>query len=180
VTDSARIPTSPNAKEGWSIETAIDHVLALESAHREGSDRLLAAKIEALNSKIEYLTTLISANDRRYEQRFEGQKAAIDAAFSAQKEAITKAENSTERRFENMNEFRGALDNQQRTLIPRSEVVVMVHGLEEKIANNTKQMDAFLAERQGIKGGWGYAAGLIGVVLTLASLGLLIVKALRP
>jgi hypothetical protein len=69
-----------------------------------------------------------------------------------------------------VNEFRGTLDNQQRTLIPRSEVDVMVRGLDEKIGNLTKQMDQLQAERKGIMGGWGYAAGLAGLVLTLFSL----------
>jgi len=143
-----------------------------------------------VDAKLDTLNTLIAGNDKRYEQRFEGQKAAIDAAFAAQKEAINaalaaadravaKAENATEKRFESVNEFRGTLDNQQRTLIPRSEVDVMVRGLEEKIANNTKQMDALLAERAGLKGGWGYAVGVVGFILTVASLGLLLLKALR-
>jgi hypothetical protein len=147
-------------------------------------DRLVNAKLDTLN-------TLIAGNDKRYEQRFEGQKAAIDAAFAAQKEAINaalaaadravaKAENATEKRFESVNEFRGTLDNQQRTLIPRSEVDVMVRGLEEKIANNTKQLDAMNAERAGLKGGWGYAVGVVGFVLTLLTLGVLLLKLVRP
>jgi len=132
------------------------------------------------------------AADKRYEQRFEasqnaivlgfaGQKAAVDAAFAAQKEAInaalaaadravTKAELATEKRFESVNEFRGTLDNQQRTLIPRSEVDVLVKGLDEKISNLTKQMDQLQAERRGVVGGWGYAVGAAGLALTLFSL----------
>jgi len=141
---------------------------------------------------IELIKDSNAASDKRYEQRFEasqkaldlgfaGQKAAVDAAFAAQKEAInaalaaadravSKAELATEKRFESVNEFRGTLDNQQRTLIPRSEVDVLVKGLDEKISNLTKQMDHLQAERMGIKGGWGYAAGAAGLVLTLFSL----------
>lgn len=157
-TEAVRVPTAP--REGWSIDTALDYVLAL-----------------------------IAANDKRYEQRFEASQKALDAALTAQKEAtqaafaaqkegisaalaaadraVQKAEAATEKRFESVNEFRGTLDQQQRTLIPRSEVDVLVKGLEEKIAQNTKQMDALQSERLGIKGGWGYAVGVVGLVFVL-------------
>ena len=145
-----------------------------------------------LNLMNEFIKESNAASDKRYEQRWEasqkalelgfaGQKAAVDAAFAAQKEAInaalaaadravSKAELATEKRFESVNEFRGTLDNQQRTLIPRSEVDVLVKGLDEKINNLTKQMDQLQAERQGIKGGYGYAVGVIGVVLSLLAI----------
>ena len=160
-TETARVPTEPRA--GWSIDTALDHVLAL-----------------------------MAANDKRYEQRFEASQKALDAALTAQKEAtqtaftaqkegisaalaaadraVTKAELATEKRFESVNEFRGTLDNQQRTLIPRSEVEVLIEGVNEKIAQLTKQADALAAERRGIQGGWGYAVGVIGFVMVLLSL----------
>ena len=140
----------------------------------------------------------LAAADKRYEQRFEasqkaldlgfaGQKAAVDAAFAAQKEAINaalaaadravlKAELATEKRFESVNEFRGTLDNQQRTLIPRSEVAAIVKGLDEKIANLKEQFDKIqndrsgqISERRGVVGGWGYAVGAIGFVLLIVA-----------
>lgn len=158
---NSRVPTV--ARQGWTVETAIDYLLAL-----------------------------IASADKRYEQRFEASQKALDAALTAQKEATTaafaaqekainaalasaeravlKAELATEKRFESVNEFRGTLDNQQRTLIPRSEVDVLVRGLEEKIAQLTKQIDAMVAERVGIRGGWGYAVGVVGFLLALGSL----------
>lgn len=184
--ESTRVPTS-SPRDGWSIETAIDHMLALMGAERLRID------------------LLFTANDKRYEQRFDASqkalevgfaasKAAVDASFAAQKEAInaalaaadravTKAELATEKRFESVNEFRGTLDNQQRTLIPRSEVGVMVQGLEEKISNLTKlydgmalQMRARDAEQKGVAGGWGYAVGLLGALMFLGSLTLIGLK----
>lgn len=160
-TEPARVPTAP--REGWSIDTALDHMLAL-----------------------------MAANDKRYEQRFEASQKALDAALTAQKEAtqaafaaqkegisaalaaadraVQKAEAASEKRFEGVNEFRATLSDQQRTLIPRAEVDVLVRGLNEKIAQLTKQADAIANERVGIKGGWGYAVGVVGLVL--AALGI--------
>src|ERR1019366_3011012 len=37
------------------------------------------------------LTTLVSSNDVRYQQRFDAQGKALDAAFGAAKEAVTAA-----------------------------------------------------------------------------------------
>lgn len=162
-TDPSRVPTSENQpRSGWSLETAIDYVLAI------------------INEKDEHLRTLIAGNDKRYEQRFDasqkalelglaGQKAEITTALTAADRAVSKAELATEKRFESVNEFRGTLDQQQRTLIPRSEVDVLVRGLDEKIAQLTKQMDQLSAERLGIKGGWGYAVGAAGFVLLVAT-----------
>lgn len=159
--DSARVPTAP--REGWSVDTALDYILSL-----------------------------IAANDKRYEQRYEASQKALDAALTAQKEAtqaafaaqkegisaalaaadraVQKAEASAEKRFESVNEFRSTLADQQRNLIPRSEVGVMISALTEKINALEKVIDKMEAERMGIKGGWGYAVGVVGLVMALAAL----------
>lgn len=167
---ATRVPTSPTTKDGWSLETAIDHLIGI------------------INEKDANLRTLISGNDKRYEERFiasqkalelglAGQKSEISAALAAADRAVLKAEMATEKRFESVNEFRGTLDNQQRTLIPRAEVDVLMRGVSEKIFTLTKGQDelkgtvALLqAERQGIKGGWGYAVGAVGFILAVGSL----------
>lgn len=129
----------------------------------------------------EHLIALIAANDKRYDQRFEaaqkaidvglsGQKIAVDAALAAADRAVTKAELATEKRFEGVNEFRSTLSDQQRTLIPRAEVEVIVLGLNEKIATLEKQADKFHSEKTGVRGGWGYAVGGLGLVLSLLAL----------
>lgn len=161
-----RVPIS-SAKEGWSLETAIDYLASMIAAtHKE-------------------LMVLITANDKRYEERFQASQRALDAALLAQKDAMTaalvaqkeaveKAERATEKRFESVNEFRGTLDQQQRTLIPRSEVQEVRNALDIEIKNLTKIIDEMkakqnerTAERRGVQGGWGYAVGAVGLVLAL-------------
>lgn len=95
--------------------------------------------------------------DKRYQQRWE-----------ATEKAILKAEGASERRFEGVNEFRNTLSDQQRTLMPRSEVEVMRDSMAERVNALKEQMDRLLAERQGIKGGWALAAGAVTFVLGLA------------
>lgn len=117
-----------------------------------------------------FLVTMIQANDKRYEQRFAEQKAAVDAALAAADRAVVKAEAAAEKRFEGVNEFRGTLADQQTLLIRRSEVDVMVSGLHEKVATIKEQMDRLQAERAGIRGGWGLAVGVIGLIGLIVSI----------
>jgi hypothetical protein len=177
----SRVPTSERPNQpGWSLETAIDHLLSV------------------MAEKDEHLRTLIAGNDKRYEQRFDASqkalevgfaaaKAAVDASFAAQKEAInaalaaadravTKAELATEKRFESVNEFRGTLDNQQRTLIPRSEVDKMFSAMTEKVDRIQKQADELAAERAGVKGGYGYAVAVVMFIVALISFGYSMLK----
>jgi len=142
----------------------------------------LATYVETrFNLLTEQVKDAQAQSDKRYEQRWEASRAAVDAAFSAQKEAINaalaaadravaKAEAAAEKRFEGVNEFRQTLADQQRTLIPRGEVIVMVRAIEEKLVVIQTQLERLNAERIGIKGGWGYAVGVAGLMLTLFSL----------
>lgn len=161
--------------------------MAAEQSSSDPNDWPQAAVVDYLlavvDGKHEQLCTLVAANDKRYEERFSasqkalelglsGTRGEISVALAAAKEAVLKAENATEKRFESVNEFRGTLDNQQRTLIPRSEVAEIRQGLEEKIHNLTKLLDEVrtqttsrTAERRGVQGGWGYAVGAVGLVL---------------
>jgi hypothetical protein len=119
--------------------------------------------------------------------RFEASRIAVDAALAAQKEAIVaalaaadravlKAELASDKRFEGVNEFRGTLADQQRTLMPRSEVEVIVKALNEKIAKLETLSVANTSESIGIRGGWGYAVGLLGAIMLIVSL----LRAFRP
>ena len=135
------------AAGGWTVETVRDH-----------------------------LESVIALHDRRYEQRFADQQQAVEAALSAAKEAVIKAETAAEKRFEGVNEFRAALGDQQRLLMPRSEADRAITALSEKLLALEKQFDGLVAERQGLRGGWGYAVGVIGFVLALASLIALVIK----
>ncbi len=128
-------------RASWTVETAMAHVVAL-----------------------------MAANDRRYEQRFAEQKSAVDAALDAASRAVEKAEIAANKRFEGVNEFRGALADQQANLIQRSEVQVMFNALTEKQQASEKKVDALLSERAGVVGGWGYAAAVLGFVIGVAGL----------
>ena len=83
-------------------------------------------------------------SDLRYQQRFDAQTKALDAALAAQKEAVqtalvaaekanTKAELSADKRFDSVNEFRQTLTDQATTFIPRTEAEARIAALSEKL-----------------------------------------------
>jgi len=127
------------------------------------------------------MDTAFRESDLRYQQRFDAQAKALEAAFQAAKEAVqaalsaadravSKAELAADKRFESVNEFRKTLDDQQRTLMPRAESDRAMQGLGDKLAALKEQIDTMAAERMGVKGGWGYAVGVVGLLLGLGSL----------
>jgi hypothetical protein len=125
------------------------------------------------------IASLMQANDQRYEQRFldsqtavgaalSAARTAVDAALSAAKEAVAKAEGASEKRFEGVNEFRAALADQQRNLIPRSEAELRFNSAEARLAVLEKLNSESKGERSGGRETWGYLIGAIGLLLALA------------
>jgi len=119
---------------------------------------------------------LLDERDRRYTERHAALEKSFLLAMSSADKAVQKAETAIERRLEGVNEFRATLADQQRLLMPRAEVEVIVNSMNERIADLKQQLDTLKAERQGIKGGWGYAVGVVGLVLAILSLMRFMVK----
>jgi hypothetical protein len=101
-----------------------------------------------IDSLREHYDVLLAQLDRRYEQRFEAQEKAVDAALAsaekavsaalaAQEKAVDKAERADEKRFESVNEFRAQLSDQAGSFLPRAEADVRFTSINEKIAGNT-------------------------------------------
>lgn len=120
----------------------------------------------------------MASSDRRYEQRFNDTKIAVDAALIAadkavaaalagQKEAVTKAEVAAEKRFESVNEFRNTLADQQRSLMPRSEVDVLFKNVNEKIAGMVEVANKTEGKGIGESVLFAYIVGIAGIVLAI-------------
>ncbi len=82
--------------------------------------------------------------DRRYEARFlelenrfkeglDSQKDAVQTAMAAAEKAVTKAEASSEKRFESVNEFRAQLNDQVKTFMSRVETEQRMQVLTERL-----------------------------------------------
>jgi hypothetical protein len=109
------------------------------------------------------LLTIINERDKAYNQRFDAQEKAVAAALAAAKEAVAKAETAAEKRFDAVNEFRSTLKDQQATLMPRSEVVTLLHALDEKVQNNDVRINQVISRSEGVNWLWGMIVGVCGI-----------------
>lgn len=135
------------------------------------------------NLTIEQLYTLINERDRQYQQRFESQEKAVNAALIAAKEAVNaalsaaqtavnKAEIANEKRLDNQNEFRGQLKDQAAQLMPRAEADARFLSLEKEIKRLSDTVIAGTGRFEGVQWMWGILGGLGGAIITIIGVGL--------
>jgi hypothetical protein len=118
---------------------------------------------EYFNSEIENVKKLIQDSSQ-------AAKDAVKSALDSQKEAILKSEAANEKRFASVNEFRNTLSDQQRNLMPRAEVDILVKALENKSESNEKRIITLESKGSGIGQGMGYVIGIVGVVSAITAI----------
>lgn len=105
-----------------------------------------------LEAEIDTLRRLMDERDRLYMTRFQSSDTAVDralaaqekavaAAFLASEKAIIKAEDAQREYNIRSNEFRGQLDDQAKTLMPRPETLTMFSSTEEKINSLRRNLE---------------------------------------
>jgi len=124
----------------------------------------------------EYVDMRFHAAERAVETRFVAQEKAVGAALEAADRAVTKAEAATERRLEGMNEFRAALSDNSRILMPRAESEARITSVSDRVEELIKRMDAKDGRSAGRSDVWGWIFGAIGLILAF---GVLLLKALE-
>jgi hypothetical protein len=97
-----------------SVDKAIEKMSGLFRELRIADTQLFDTKLHDLREVIVHDLTAV-------EKRFDLSKEAVADALEAAKEAVTKAEDATERRFASVNEFRSTLSDQAAQLMPRAE-----------------------------------------------------------
>lgn len=135
------------------------------------------------NLTIEQLYTLINERDRQYQQRFESQEKAVNAALIAAKEAVNaalsaaqtavnKAEIANEKRLDNQNEFRGQLKDQASTLLPRTEAEARFKAIEVDLNRMNNAIIAGTGRFEGVQWLWGILGAIGGGIITIIGVGL--------
>lgn len=87
---------------------------------------------------------IMSERDRLYDMRFRAaevavgaalaaQEKSVSAAFLASEKAISKAEEAQRDYNTRSNEFRGQLDDQAKTLMPRAETTALFRAIDDKL-----------------------------------------------
>jgi hypothetical protein len=182
--------------QGGPVVDPTANVIALNEAANRRQDDLRAALEQRFGDTVglkEYFLAIVTAYDKRYEQRFDAsqkaleaaltaQKAAIDAAMASAERAVLKAEIAAEKRFEALNqqvlEFRGQLADQQRTLMPRAEAENRLAAMADKIGVLEGFRTEMLSKGIAKKEGYGVAVGIVGLVLTILSIASIVIVVL--
>jgi len=119
--------------------------------------------LHALKEKVDAQRELMDERDKRYSGQFEnGEKAVVFAlaaqkeltatAFASSKEAIIKAENAQSSYNERTNELRGALNDQNKTLLSRTEAEARFMNVEEKIEDIKRDIASLRETRSSTVG----------------------------
>ncbi len=125
-----------DGRNGWSIETVREHLVALLTAH------------EIMD-----------------EQRHHSQAQAIEASRSASQMAIDKAENAMERRFDSINEFREQLSDQTRTYMPRAEYEAKHSAINARIDSIDSRLTLAEGRSSGIQASWAVLIAVLTIAL---------------
>ena len=139
------------------------------------------AEHEETMAFLESLRNLLDARlaeiDKRYEQRFTAQDAAVAAAFVAAREATTKAENANERRFESVNEFRQTLSDQAATFITRAEAEARIGANSEKIGDLFDRVNLMGGRQAGSTDARALMIAAVGILIGVAAVATTIIVA---
>jgi len=94
------------------------------------NDDLMHERIN-IRGEIEGIHAVLTEREKRYEQRFLDQERAVNAALTAAKEAVDKAEKAQERRLDLLNEFRSQSQDEQTRFATKEFVEAVVERLQK-------------------------------------------------
>jgi hypothetical protein len=106
-----------------------------------------------------HLRELIDERDRRYQERHEASQKALDAALLSAKEAVAKAELSTDRRMELLNELR--------TGVATSDQLDALEKVVNELASRVTRAEGSGAGRIAMYGWIIAAVGALATVMTV-------------
>jgi hypothetical protein len=182
----------PTPNVGFGSVTIMEYVTTLVSTLDRRFDTLHEDLKDSVTDRLAALRDLLNAGDLRYQQRFDSQTKALDAALAAAKEAVqtalvaaekatSKAEVAADKRFDSVNEFRSQLADQAATFIPRAEsearmnalaelVEAKFAGLMEKVSELSEYNSRAAGRTVGIGAGWNYLVGFIGLIVAVITI----------
>jgi hypothetical protein len=122
-----------------------DYFLALMEERDRLYDTRFKASETAMNAQFKASETAVNA-------ALAAQEKAVAAAFLASEKAIVKAEDAQRDYNIRSNEFRGQLDDQAKTLMPRMEASTLFKSYEEKLDRLTDDIKSLRDFRMASSG----------------------------
>lgn len=164
--------------------TMMEYVTTLISTLDRRFDSLHQDLKDSITDRFFAVERRFGDTDLRYQQRFDAQTQALNAALAAAKEAVAtamiaaekavaKAEAASEKRFESQNEFRGQLSDQTKTFVSRAEFDAVRDASQAKLNDLASRIDKSEGKSVGLNSGWAYlisAVSLIGAAITIVTI----------
>lgn len=95
---------------------------------------------------------------------------AVAAALAASKEAVNKSELSNTKLFEAANQVKATFGDELNKKVDRSEFLTSNESRDDKIVSVTSRVAAVENRSDGMKAGWGYLVGAIGLAATVVGI----------
>lgn len=155
-----RMPESERDGKRTAAEISLrDYVIATLETHRQHND----LRFDMIDQRLEYAIDNLA-------NRMKALETASSLALHSNEQALLKAEATTEKRFDSVNEFRQMLNDMNANSMPRSEANLMFKSMQEALHANTDRLNLTQGADQGVKSSWLFVVGLIASVAGAASI----------
>lgn len=138
------------------------------------TDPVTLRDLVTLESRLARLETRLDGGDvplrEHFESRMKAQEERVVLALTAADRAVTKAEQAAEKRFESLNEFRGALSDQQAKLPTRGEMDAAIAVLSVRLDSINDRVTRAEGKGAGAWQAWVALGGLVALAATLIGL----------
>lgn len=142
---------------GWTLETYAAHNEALRQAEEKFQGE----------------------RDRRYAEVKSAEEKALRVKEQADRDALGLAREIQTYKDEKANELREQINGERGLYATKADLSAVMDKLEAEMKPLFDYVGADRAQRLGVRGGWGYAVGLVGFLLALGSLALIGMRYLR-
>jgi len=122
---------------------------------------------ETTNDKsLKRLEGIINERDRFYVAQIAGLKELIGQSLTAADRALQKAESTSEKRFDSVNEFRGAMGDMQKHFIRSDVVESRLGAMDEKLNELFRWREAQKGRGNALADVWGWVVAAATIVIS--------------
>ncbi len=116
-----------------------------------------------------HFTGLQAETDKRYTERFDSQKRELASALEAANKATMKEEANSEKWRMNANEWRGAMNDREKELMPRTLAEQQNTNVTKELASLAVRMERNEARGAGMHSSWLIMVAVIGILIGIAT-----------
>lgn len=125
---------------------------------------------EYFDRRIDDLEKSISIQFEGVKIRFEGVQKATEQALASADKASAKTEVSAEKQFEGVNEFKASQQSNERNLMPRAEMEILMKAFNDRLEAAVTRTQLIEGKSVGAKDTYGWIFGIAGIIIAIISL----------